>query len=131
MVELIAGIVLALIAGISGYLIGSAHVFRDQKQRAYTEIVPPIIKVAYDRNLSDEDEKEFNRALLLLWIYASRDVALKWEEVLKIIHGHDIGKKITVAIQEAIVSMRDDIQLSPRQKIFPREVNHFYTHIIR
>ena len=59
-------------SALIGYVVGAAKAFREQKQKAYTEILPPILKFAYDKE-SDIDEKEFSKALGIMWLYGSRN----------------------------------------------------------
>jgi hypothetical protein len=121
-------IIAAIFTGITGYVIGTVKVFRDQKQRVYAEIVPPIVQGAYNPGVLEE--QDFTRAMNLLWLYGSKKVALEWEKALSIIHDRQRGD-LTKALQKAITTMRKDIQISPFQKLKPDEVNHIYTHITR
>ena len=121
-------IVLIVLSGITGYFVGAIKSFREEKQKAYGEIIPPILKMAY--NPQDiKDEQDYSKALTKLWLYGSKGVAQKMEAALKIMHDHSKGN-VTKALQEAVVEMRKDIQLWPWQKLKPEDVNHLYTRII-
>lgn len=119
-----------LITALAGYWIGSIKHFSEEKQKAYRELLPPIIKFAYDRK--EGDEIEFHKALTKLWLYASKSVAQKMENALSIIHD---GGNPTPALQETIADMRKDIQrfpllpIWPWQKLEPKDINHIYTKI--
>ena len=117
-----------LFSALVGYWAGTAKSFREQKQKAYAEILPPIIKMAYDPQPSDATE--FSRALMKLWLYGSKKVTREMECAVSILHHPERGS-VTKAFQEAIVEMRADIQFWPWQKIKPEEVNHLYTSIVR
>ena len=120
-----------IVSVIVGYVIGTMKSFREAKQKAYGELLPPIIKTAY--NPQGDDEKEFNAAINKLWLYGSKSVALKMEHALKIMHDPSKGD-VTKALQEAVVEMRKDIQLWllwPWQKLNPKDVNHIYTIIAK
>jgi hypothetical protein len=121
-------IVLIVLSGIIGYFVGAIKSFREEKQKAYGEIIPPILKMAY--NPQDmKDEQDYSKALGKLWLYGSKGVAQKMEAALKIMHDPSKGN-VTKALQEAVVEMRKDIQLWPWQKLKPEDVNHLYTRII-
>jgi hypothetical protein len=117
-----------LFSALVGYWTGRAKSFREEKQKAYGEILPPIIKMAYEPQPSDATE--FSRALMKLWLYGSKKVTRKMERAVSILHHPERGS-VTKAFQEAIVEMRADIQFWPWQKIKPEEVNHLYTSIVR
>jgi hypothetical protein len=74
-----------IFSGILGYFVGAIKSFREEKQKAYGEIIPPILKMAY--NPQDTiDEKEYSRALSKLWLYGSKKVTQKMEKALEIMH---------------------------------------------
>lgn len=116
------------LTGLIGYAVGSAKSFREAKQKAYTELLPPIIKMVYHVE-NQNDMKEFNTALIKLWLYADKEVAKKMEEVLKIIHGNGDSDERTHKLQEVIILMRDDIQFSPCQNLTSEDINHIYTYM--
>jgi hypothetical protein len=126
--NLVAILVAAFFSGLIGYFFGAAKIFREEKQKIYVDILPIILKVAYDRQASDE--KDFNNALSKLWLYGNKKVTRKMENALSILHKPTRGN-FTKAAQEAIVEMRKDIQISPFQKIEPKDVNHIYTKLSR
>jgi len=113
-------------SAIAGYVLGAAKTFREQKLKAYEEILPPIVKVVFDPDKSDQPG--FNKALLKLWLFASRKVALKMDHALAILTKPERGDA-PKALQEAIAEMRTDIQFLKWQKVKPEEVKHFYTKI--
>jgi len=50
------------------------------------------------------------------------------DRAVSILHDPRRGNR-TEALQEAIVAMRRDIQISPRQKLDPDEVAHLYSQL--
>jgi hypothetical protein len=116
-----------VLSGILGYIVGAIKSFREEKQKAYGEIIPPILKMAYNPQDSI-DEKEYSKALSKLWLYGSKKVTQKMETALEIMHDHSKGD-VTRALQEAVVEMRNDIQLFSFQRLRPEAVNHLYTRI--
>jgi hypothetical protein len=122
-------LVTAVITGVIGYFIGTIKSFREEKQKAYGEILPPILKMAYNPQ-DNIDEKEFSKALSKLWLYGSKKVTRRMENALKVMHDHNKGD-ITDALQEAVVEMRSDLQIWPWQKLEPGDVNHLYTRIAK
>lgn len=123
------------ISALAGYFLGALKAFREEKQRAYGELLPPILKMAYDPQPSDESE--FNKALMQLWLYGSKKVTRKMDSAVSILHHPEKGGRdnVTKAFQEAIVEMRADIQFwsryLPWKRMKPEEVNHLYTKIVR
>jgi hypothetical protein len=126
--EIILMVIFVLFSGLVGYFVGTIKSFREEKQRAYAEILPPIVQMAY--NPSKADEGEFNKALIKLWLYANKTVAKKMDSALSILHNPSRGNR-TEVLQEIVVKMREDIQVLPWQKLKPKEVNHLYTRIVR
>ena len=125
--KIIISVLSILLSGIVGYLVGSVKSFREEKQKAYGELLPPIVRMAY--NPTPDDEKEFNKALSKLWLYANREVAFKVDRVASILVDSKRGDR-TEAIQEAIVAMRSDIHHKwPFAKIKPEDVKHLYMRI--
>lgn len=122
-------IILILFSGILGYIVGTMKTFLEEKQKAYGEIIPAILKMAYNPQ-GETDEKEYCKALSKLWLYGSKEVTRKMEDALKIIHSNS-KEGMTQALQEAIIEMRKDIQLFSYQKLKPGDVNHLYTTINR
>ena len=120
-------IFLVLISGFIGWAVGYVKSFRDEKQKAYGEILPPILKMVYNPE-SSVDEKEFSKALSKLWIYGSKKVTQKMENALLIMHDPCRGD-VTSALQETVVEMRKDIQIWPWQYLEPKDVNHLYTRV--
>ncbi len=124
-------LLVVIISGIIGYLLGACKAFREAKQKAYQEILPPIIKMAY--RSEDANEGEFCEALVKLWLYGSKTVAKKVDNAVSVAHKKERGN-VSEALQEAIVEMRNDIQILPwpilwRKKLTPDEVKHIFTRI--
>lgn len=116
------------LTGFLGYIIGSAKSFREAKQKAYTELLPPILKVGYGQlDIKDSQvENEFNKALSLLWLYGNKKVARKMDHAVSIIIKPERGN-FTKSMQQVISEMRKDIQPSLFQRLRPFELKHFYT----
>lgn len=121
-------IVVIIIAALVGYFFASFRSYREQKQKAYAEIVPPIVRVVYSPQPADEEA--FNRALMKLWLYANKDVAKKMDSVVSRILKGERGKAVTKLLQEAIVAMRSDIQFWRAQRLDPEEVQHLYMGLV-
>lgn len=115
-----------LIAAMAGYIVGSFKAFREAKQKAYQELLPPILKLAFRSR--DVNETEYCEALCKLWLYANKKVAKKMERALFIAHDPQRGNMIE-ALQEVIVEMRKDIQLFSFQRLKANEVQHLFTRI--
>ena len=75
------------------------------------------------------DNKEFNKALALVWIYSNKKIAKRMDSVVSIINNPN-DRNVTKALQEAIVEMRKDIQLWSSQYLIPSEINHLYTKVV-
>lgn len=120
-------IILAIFSGIVGYYIGLAKTFYEGKQKAYSELLPPILRMAFNGE-SIQDEKDFNSALAKLWLYGSKDVTKKMDTVIGIIHDKSRGNLVSAA-QIAVIAMRQDIQLACMQRLKPEDVNHLYTEL--
>ena len=121
-------IISTVIGGLIGYFVGIARAFREEKQKAYGEILPTIIRVAYNANRKDEEE--FGKALGKLWLYGSKKVAVKMDIAVSILHDSTRGDK-TKALQEAVAEMRKDIQVMPWQRLRPEDVKHLYSRLGR
>jgi len=120
-------LIVIILSGIIGYVVGTMKAFREEKQKAYGDIIPPILKMAY--NPQDVvDEKEYSKALAKLWLYGSKKVTRKMEDALAVVHNRSKGD-VTKALQEAVVEMRRDIQLFSWQNLKPEDVGHLYTRI--
>ena len=120
--------IFALIIGAAiGFVFGQIKFFSEEKHRAYRELLPPIIKAAY--NPDEADTPEFNKALTKLWLYGNVEVAKKMDRVVSIIHDHHRGS-IGDALQKAIIAMRKDLRMKwPFDKLKPEDVAHIYTKI--
>jgi hypothetical protein len=116
-----------VLTGVIGYFIGTIKFFREEKHKAYGEMIPPILKMAYHPQ-DAKDEQEYSKALIKLWLYGSKKVALKMEEALKIMHDPTKGN-VTKALQDVVAAARKDIQLWPWQRLKPEDINHLYTRI--
>jgi len=110
------------------YAFGRAKTFLEAKQRAYDEILPIILMVAYTEATGDQEE--LNKAVAKLWLYGNKKVAKKADRVLSIMVKPERGDR-TRALQEVIVEMRNDIQFFfVWQRLKPEEVNHLYMQIV-
>jgi cytochrome c oxidase subunit IV len=118
-----------IISAIIGYIVGTMKSFREEKQKAYGEIIPPIAKLAYHPQ-NTVDEKEYSKAVFKLWLFGSKKVASRVEEALQIIHDPKRGNEKTRALQEAIAEMRKDTQIWSWQQVKPEDVKHIYTVIV-
>ena len=128
MLDFFLTLIVIVLSGLVGYVFGVAQAFRAQKQKAYSDILPPILKFAYDKKC-EQDEREFNKSLSILWLYASKAVTRKMEQAISIMHHPDRGN-LTEALQKAIIEMRKDIQICPWQMLDSKNVNHLYTKIV-
>jgi len=113
-----------IFSALAGYAFGAAKTFKDTKLKIYEEILPTIVKVAFEPEKSDQPE--FNKAVLKLWLFASKKVALKMDHALSILINPERGDAAK-ALKETIVEMRSDIQFLRWQRVKPDEVVHFYT----
>lgn len=123
----IINVFLVIISATLAYLFGRMKSFREAKQRAYSELLPGILKGVFDAKPIHEDE--FNKSIHLLILYSNKRVFNKMENVLKIIHSKEskAREELIESLQEAIAEMRKDIQVLPWQKIDSREIKHLYT----
>ena len=64
-----------LLSAILGYLFATFKTFREEKQKAYSELLPIIVKMLYDPQPSIESE--FSKSLMKLWLYGNKDVVKK------------------------------------------------------
>jgi hypothetical protein len=117
-----------VLTGVIGYFIGTIKFFREEKHKAYGEMIPPILKMAYHPQ-DAKDEQEYSKALIKVWLYGSKKVALKMEEALKIMHDPARGN-VTKALQDVVAAARKDIQLWQWQRLKPEDINHLYTRIV-
>jgi hypothetical protein len=122
----IPGAIVAVVTAFAGYYAGRLKTFREGKQKAYEEIIPGILKVAY--HAESKDEVEFNKALSKLWLYGSRKVALKMDHAISIMHSPQCGD-LTAALQDAVAEMRKDIQPPYARRVGAQEVKHIYSRI--
>lgn len=127
--DFLSTIFFILVSAFIGYFIGAigaAKAFREEKQKAYGEILSPIFKMAYHPEDS-VDEKEFSRALSKVWLFGNKEVAKKIDYAVSILHRG--SGNIMEAFQEAVVEMSKDIQFWPWQKLEPKDVRHLYTRV--
>lgn len=120
-------VLVALMMAIVGYIFGRAKTFLEGKQRVYEEILPILLRAAYDP--VNQDEEGLNKALSKLWLYGNKNVAKKMDEAVSIMV-QPIRGDITKALQEAIAEMRKDIQtFFYWERIKPEEIKHLYARI--
>ncbi len=122
-------VLIIILSSALGYIIGAVRSFRDQKQKAYTELLPAIIQMAYNPNQADEGA--FSISLMKLWLYGSKRVAIQMEEAVSRLHHPERELSVTEALQDAIILMRRDIQVNPFQRLRRQDVNHLYTRVIK
>jgi hypothetical protein len=116
-----------IVGGVLGFILANIRFFREEKHRAYRELLPPILKCGYHPDKSDQDE--FNIALTKLWLYGSTDVATKMDTAVSIIIRPGRGD-LTAAFQEGIVAMRKDLRMNwPWGRLKSTDVAHIYTII--
>jgi len=125
---MIAKVTILIIGALLGYFFGHIRDFREKKQKVYSETLPIIIRALFHPN--KEIEKIFNESIVILWLYANKKVARKLEKAISSFHHPERYENTVELLQETIVEMRKDIQISPLQKLKPKEVNHFYTTFI-
>lgn len=121
-------IISVIISVLIGYFLGAAKSFREEKQRAYGEILPQFIKMAY--HCKEASEHDFNKALSKLWLYGGKKVTKKMDWAVSIMVKSERGN-LPEALKEAIVLMRKDIQINPLQTLKPESVKHLYTRIAK
>lgn len=127
-IQLSINVAILIVGTLLGYIFGRARDFREQKQRVYSEILPILIRTVFHPGKGIE--KDFNKSLAKLWLYANKNVARKIEKAMTAFHHPERKENLVKLLQEAIVEMRKDIQISPFQKLQPQDVNHFYTSFI-
>lgn len=120
-------VAIAIFSAIAGFAFGRARDFREAKQKAYVELLPPILKFAYDRKPGEEEA--FSTALTRLWLYGSKRAARSMDQAIGIMHDPKMDQMTTRALQLAVAHMRRDIQLWCWQRLKPEEVKHLYTMI--
>ena len=118
-----------IFSAILGYLFATFKAFREEKQKAYSELLPIIVQMLYDPQPSIESE--FSKSLMKLWLYGNKSVAKKLDRAIGLFHKPDKRNEVTGALQEAIVEMRKDIQIWPWERLRPNEVGHLYTKIVK
>jgi len=119
-------ILIPIIAAVIGYFLGSVKFFREHQLKMYGELLPRILQFAYTPRRS-EDQEEFNAAVARIWLYASKDTALKLDWALSCWVKPERGD-FHAAMQNAIVAMRNDIQpwwRLRKRRIKAEEVKHF------
>ena len=133
--SVLATVVIDLLTGALGFLLGCIKLFREEQQRAYRELLPPILRVAYKlSSKTEQDQKDFNEALVKLWLYGSKEVAEKMDEAVSIIIKPERGD-FSKSVQEAIVAMQSDIWMNFcfwkwfRHELNPDDVKHLYTSL--
>lgn len=114
------------ISGIVGFYLGKFKEFRESKQKIYSSVIPIIIKTYYDPE--NAVEEEYNKSVLLSWLYSNKVVAKKLDKIASIIVDRSRGTETTKEIQNLIIAMRRDIQPFPWwQRLKANDVKHIYT----
>ena len=114
-----------VLAAAIGYVVGAAKFFKEHQLKMYGEALPELLKGTFDPK--NADEKFFNQSLSKIWLYASRDVALKVDVALSRAVDPSRGSFMD-AMQSAIVAMRKDIQpwwRIRKRRMNENDVNHF------
>jgi len=125
-VDLLMGISIAIITGIVGFVLGNIKFHREEKYRAYREFLSPIVRFAFKK----DNEDAYNEAQQKLWVFASRRVAKKMDDVASRVIKPERGDVIE-ALQEMIAEMRNDIQPWSFSRLKPPEIVHIYTTVKR
>lgn len=126
--QIVLSIATILITGLIGYAAGVSRTFREEKQKIYSEVLPPILSAAYGG--SNHSEETLNKAISRLLLYGNKKVAIKLEGVSRILADSSRGN-ITDAIQNMMSEMRKDIQVWFWQKLTPQDFNHIYFQLKR
>lgn len=125
--ELLFKVLVPVITLIIGFYLGYGRFWKEQKHKAYKELLPPIIKMAYDRKRENEDD--FNKAQSILWLYANKNVAIKMDTAISRIVNPDRGN-VSEALKEAIVEMRKDLhKWYGRQSLKSADIKHLYSKV--
>ena len=123
----LVGIIGVVLGGLIGYFTGAARALKQQKMRMYEDVYPPIIETAFEP-LDEKKKERLNRALVRLWLFASKSAALKADKAMALMVHPEKGE-IVPALQEAIAEARNDIQLWPwreSEALEPSEISHLY-----
>lgn len=127
---MIISIAAVIVAGFIGYLSGYKKIFHEAKQEAYRKAIPVLAKAIYDLP-NIKDEKEFNEATILIWMYGSKNVAKKFDKALGDMFSGDEKRtnQLTKKMQELIVAIRYDIQ-TDWPKLKADEIEHIYAKFV-
>ncbi len=93
----------------------------------YGEILPSLLKLMFHPEEA-KDEAAFNTALSKVWLYSSREVALKVDTAVSYKLYPERGDFLE-AMKSAIAEMRRDIQpwwRRSKRKLADEEIKHFY-----
>jgi len=126
--KVLGAIGLSIVSAAVGYLVGVAKSRREQKQKAYAEILPPIAEMVYRGR--EANIRAYNQALMKLWLYASRRVTDNLDVPLHTIHGSRPGDR-EEALKEIIVAFRSDVQIWPHWPLRPltvKDIHHLFTN---
>jgi len=118
-------VISVVLSGIVGFYLGKFKEFRESKQKIYSSIIPVIIKMYYNpqKNL----EEEYNKSVILSWLYSNRSVARKLNKIASIIVDRSRSEHPTQDFQDLIIEMRKDIQPFNWQRLKADDVEHIYT----
>ena len=114
------------VSGIVGFYLGKLKEFRESKQKIYSSVLPVIIKTYYYPESAVEEE--YNKSVILSWLYSNKVVAKKLDKIASIIIDRSRGTETTEEFQNLIIAMRKDIQPFPWwQRLKANDVKHIYT----
>lgn len=115
-------LLIVLISATFGFFLGRVKEFRENKHNAYSNILPGIIKSYFTRQ-----DFEFNKSIILSWLYSSKRVAKKIDKVASIMtKPNHSSEEIINELQNLTVEMRKDIQPFPWQRLQAKDVKHIY-----
>ena len=112
------------------YAFGSAKAFKELKQKAYAEVMPPLVRGVF--RPGSDDEVSFNRALTVVSLYGDRRLVSSVFRLVGILHDPSRGDAVR-AIQEILAQMRSDTQPWPKfgGRMKADEFEQLYTRFLR
>jgi len=120
----------AVLAAVMGYFVGYAKHFREQKHRIYADALPVLARMVFKQ--SSTENPEYNRVIMMMWLYGSRAAAIAFDRVVEIKIVPERGDLIP-ALQAAVAAMRRDIQVwawLPWKRIRAQEIKHLFIGVL-
>jgi len=115
-------LIIVLISSVFGFSLGRFKEFRENKHKAYSSILPDIIKSYFMG-----EDFEFNKSMILSWLYSNKKVAIKLDRIASIMtKTNHSSEEIIEELQNLTVEMRRDIQPFPWQRLRADDVKHIY-----